>query len=182
MALVTVPTAHVAYSIFQLTRIFIALTVDAPSLVARRLINRAARKGSLGSLAPFVRPVLTGVPHMPKLRAALTPAPVVVLVTSAKLDTLLTERLEVAAKIAQLTARKEKIDGELLAATRKRAGEQGKIETSEFTVRDAHGVNEYIHKADLIKNGVRASVIEKSTTKTPYSYPDIRRKKAEVPA
>lgn len=159
----------------------------ATSLHVRRILNRAARRGRLGSLTPFVHPVLHGVTRMPKaaLAARILPQtkPEPVLIVSQKVDTLLDERLEVAAKIDQLTAKKKALDAAILTECVKRSGRKdGIIETDEYTVTAVNATNSHIDKKALLDAGVRVTIIEKATKVTPYTYPRITKKKPELTA
>jgi autonomous glycyl radical cofactor GrcA len=127
---------------------------------------------------------------MPKLTTALHPTPALkkqplpapVPYQSAKLAQLVEDRLIVAAKLAQLEARKKELDVELSAIVERRSGApNGALDTGSCTVRITHATNYYTDRAKLLQLGVKASVIEKATTLTPYSYPRIT-KKTEVPA
>ena len=160
--------------------------------MSRQILNRAARARTLGSLTPFVHPVLTGVPTpMPKpsLKLASSPAPFLtkkvlpapVPIVSKQLTVLLDERLELAAKIDQLTAKKKAIDAELLKQTVTRSGDpDGAIDTDEYTVRAVNAENSHVSRELLLKAGVKPSMIAKCTKKTKYAYALVTKKKPTV--
>ena len=160
--------------------------------MSRQILNRAARNRTLGSLTPFVHPVLTGVPTpMPKptLKATVQPSPFLVKkvlpapvpIVSKQITVLLDERLELAAKIDQLTAKKKTIDKELLLQTVKKSGAtDGAIETDEYTVRAIEAENAHVSRELLLKAGVKPSVIEHCTKKTKYAYALVTKKKPTV--
>lgn len=109
-------------------------------------------------------------------------APKPVVITSERLDGLLEERMMVAAKLAQLDAKKKELDRDILALTLRKSGApNGAVDTGKFTVRITNAQSTFTDPTELLKLGVKASVIEKATRHTPYSYPRISRK-TQVPA
>ena len=172
-----------------------------PSTAAARILATAARQHRLGVLAPFTQrthEVLTLMPK-PALSATvaaqtaarvttkLTGKPTPVLVTSARLDRLLDQRLEAAAKIDQLTAKRKTLDADILKVTIDKSGRpDGIIETAKYTAKAVPSMNSHISEADLkaallaanIKPTVIATILASAVKKTPYTYPRITRKRS----
>lgn len=113
------------------------------------------------SVAPLIEPTIVPVP-----------------VASTRLDTLLDDRLEIAAKIDQLTAKRKAIDADILEIAVKKSGRpDGAIETDTFVIKAVQSSSSHIDKGALLKLGVKPSIIEKATKHTQYSFPRITKKK-----
>lgn len=121
---------------------------------------------------------------MPKASLALAPKPAVkgrvVELTSPKLTALLDAHLEVSARLDQLKARKDKLQAEILAQVRAKAGDKGTIDTGDFTAQDVHAENSHISRQALAELGVKPTIIEKATKRTPYTYVKVTRKRASL--
>lgn len=95
-------------------------------------------------------------------------------VTSAKLDTLLTEYMIVTAKLDQLDQRKRFLQATLKDEWHKRHG--AKIETEEYLSTEVPSHSSNISRELLLKAGVKVTVIAKATVQKAYTYVKVTRK------
>lgn len=154
----------------------------------RTMLNRASRHNQLGSLAPFITgrldpptqlTLIKGVSPMGRLQQKVEPKADVSLdvkvVAKASVIELVTEYETVCTKLAQLKAKKEKLEPQMKALGEKYGK---KFETTEgAVVNRIDSQNVSVSKTKLVELGVKASIIEKATNTTPYSYFRVDRKK-----
>lgn len=86
---------------------------------------------------------------------------------SPRVFTLVEQRVEMKAKIAELTEEVKAIDARLLREADKH---DGQIKTEDFTVIAVDGTSRSINKEALLQLGVKPSVIAKATVETAYRY------------
>lgn len=97
------------------------------------------------------------------------------LVTDTKVEQQLEAYLEVCAQIDQLKARKDQMQADL---AKKHAKYGDKFETEEYLSTQVQSANSHISREELARLGVKPTIIEKATKRTPYSYVKVTRKKA----
>ena len=116
---------------------------------------------------------------MPKASAALSIEPKPTHVTSTKVEGVLGEYLQVAAKLSQLEARKKELQADLVKLHEKYGK---KFETDEFASAEIESRNVSIKREHLFELGVKASVIQKAMAMgtTDYTYARVSRKTGDA--
>lgn len=140
----------------------------------------SAKQQGTSALSPFIHTDTEGESIVPRasleLQTGLKLKAKPTVVTSVRLGELLTEQLQVAAKLSQLKAKKEKLDKKLLKIAKKHDDNGNCDVNGEFLLTTVSAENSYCDPLELMKLGVKASVIKKATKKTPYSYPRVTRR------
>ncbi len=102
---------------------------------------------------------------------------------SAKVTTLVSELNTIRTELAALNARKEEVAARLLKRVVAEGGEDpdGKIrlQTDDSNIVVVETANRHVDTKKLLALGVKATIIEKATKVTEYSYVSVTARKAE---